>query len=586
MKLIRLPGLLAFIIIVALTSLLLLVTADHIILQGSKATLEKISGTQVDIATADLTLSPLGIDLSGIEITSSSDPMQNAVAVDQASFSLDTGNLLLRKVIVEDMLLSGVKTGTPRQRPGKIFSREDHRPGTAPKFLQEALLPSIQELDVREILENENLETLILAEQTRAEIEDRQVFWQQRLKELPDKPRITEYRRRLQKIKKTDTKDVQAVLKGTQDLNILKNDILNDINLLKTTRHDLQKDYATINSRVEQTKRAPANDIRRLKNKYGPSPGGAGNISRLIFGDKFATWTERTLTWYTKINPFLQKIRDDRQRAATSKPPRAKGLDVHFPEDNPLPDFLIRQARVSAVSDRGNLAGTISNITNQQPILGKPLEFSLSGTQTDQSKNFRFNGTIDRINPSAAKDIYSLDFTGYDIKDLKLTSGSLPLTLHDGLADIKAEAVIENGIFDAAIAIKARQTSFKAELDDQADEIYRSLAAAVGRISSFSLEAEIDGSPEDYAISISSDIDRILRQVVNNLLTEYKTRFEQELETAVMQKVSPSLEELDRKLDELEAVDKELADRLRLAEEILGDGIFKGISKGLNLLPF
>ncbi|MCA9467577.1 MAG: hypothetical protein KC643_19325, partial [Nitrospira sp.] len=61
------------------------------------------------------------------------------------------------------------------------------------------------------------------------------------------------------------------------------------------------------------------------------------------------------------------------------KPLRGKGVDVQFKEAHPLPDFLIRTTTVSVNLKMGDLAGTVRNITTDQPALGHPTTFTFSG---------------------------------------------------------------------------------------------------------------------------------------------------------------------------------------------------------------
>ena len=51
-------------------------------------------------------------------------------------------------------------------------------------------------------------------------------------------------------------------------------------------------------------------------------------------------------------------------------PLRGKGVDVRFPEYHPLPDLLIRAARVSVEIPAGTLTGQIRHITPDQDVLG------------------------------------------------------------------------------------------------------------------------------------------------------------------------------------------------------------------------
>ena len=112
---------------------------------------------------------------------------------------LDGLNLLRRKIIIEEMTLDGVRLGTPRATSGA--TRE------APIQEEESgmfsiTLPSLEVPDVKKILEQEDLETVRLIESLKADLKREKETWESRLKELPGKSQLAEYKKRVKNLKK------------------------------------------------------------------------------------------------------------------------------------------------------------------------------------------------------------------------------------------------------------------------------------------------------------------------------------------------------------------------------------------------
>ena len=63
-------------------------------------------------------------------------------------------------------------------------------------------LPSLEIPDVKNILEQEDLETIRLIETLKADLKLEKETWESRLNELPGKAKLAEYKQRVKKLKK------------------------------------------------------------------------------------------------------------------------------------------------------------------------------------------------------------------------------------------------------------------------------------------------------------------------------------------------------------------------------------------------
>ncbi len=581
-KFIRLPGLGAFAVIVLLIGGSVYLFADSLAAAAIKKSFSKVTGLEMKIAKTDLTFSPLGIKLDGIEISDPDHPSRGHLLIESSAFDLDPGKLLRRKAIINQMTADGVQQIKPSPAELMQARAEQLQPTQAEPVKEKRALPKMKKLDIEEIMRNEQLETLNIVSNTETEITARQAFWQQRLKELPDQPKLTEYQTRLQTIKQTDTRDLQAVLKATNDLKQIKNELESDIRLIQTTRTELSQEKGRLQKMIDKAKAAPANDIRRLQRKYSPSSQGVANISRLLFGDKIATWVKRGLDGYTAAAPYIKRMRQP-DKPVEAKPERAKGQFVRFKEHEPLPDFLIRNLQLSVIMTNGTLGGSIQNITARQEILGQPLTFSLTG-EDRQGISLQLDGSVDRTKPETARDAFSLKVDNYPLNDIEISAGSLPLTLERAAvaSTISGNRINEQIRADAATV--ASQAQFSSELPE-GDIIYGPIAEALLDIHSFSLNTTINGTFDDYKIDLSSDLDEILKRVGRRAMQAYSERFKQELSAAVEAKVKQPLEDLDQQLAEMAKVDQELAERLELIRALLGDDAFSNLLGGFKL-PF
>ena len=112
-------------------------------------------------------------------------------------------------------------------------------------------------------------------------------------------------------------------------------------------RTDFQKDSAQVKKLVANLKTLPQSDYERLRAKYSLDIKGGINILGMLLGDQIKYKIQKTLEYYKKISPYLNRGGAEEAKEEEIKYVRGKGLDIKFNEPEPFPDFLIRHAKLS-----------------------------------------------------------------------------------------------------------------------------------------------------------------------------------------------------------------------------------------------
>jgi len=189
-------GLIAFIVVLIVVMGAALLFVDDAIEGIIEITGTRLVGAKVELGAADLSISPLGLSLTGLQVTNPDAPMTNAVQVDRMALSMEDSKLLRRKMVVKEMTLDGVRLNTPRKRSGAISGKWAAPPVASKKAAREKFkFPSIEVPSVEEILQREKLHSLELIESLRTDLQMEKDQWQSRLVELPDKNKLGEYNR-------------------------------------------------------------------------------------------------------------------------------------------------------------------------------------------------------------------------------------------------------------------------------------------------------------------------------------------------------------------------------------------------------
>ncbi|MCD6569382.1 MAG: TIGR03545 family protein [Deltaproteobacteria bacterium] len=586
MKWIRWRGIVAFIGVLIILSGFWFFFIDGFIGRMIEKTGTRIIGARVDLDHADFSIFPAGLILTRLQVTDPDEPMKNAFEVARAAFSIDTVNLFRRKVIIDEMTLDGLEFDTPRKTSGALPSKVAVAPSVSKKVpIKEFKLPLFEVPDVQEILKREELQSLKLVESLRADIKKEKDNWQTRLQDLPDKKKVDKYKSRIDKVKSARKGDIEDILGALGEVKTIKKDLERDIRHIKGVQKEFEVSFTLLEKRLDQAVQAPKEDAYLLKEKYSLSPQGLGNISQIFFGPKVGQWVERTLVWYKRLKPVLERAKERKKDSEVVKPIRARGVDVRFKEHEPMPDFLIRQAKTSLQLSSGNLSGKIKNITPDQDVLGAPLSFAFSGDSLKGVQSVKISGTLDHVVPSSSKDTISLYAKGYQINDAVLSdSDKLPITLKKGLLNLDALIVISGEGFRAKGKARLKSAQLLVEVQDEANLLAASMRSALSEISGFTLHINVHGRPDKYDIHLTSDLDDVLKGAVSRLVQDQALQLERELNSAILEKVGEPLSELKVSLTELETIDGEITARLNQLNRLLGDISAKSILGDKKLL--
>jgi uncharacterized protein (TIGR03545 family) len=377
---------------------------------------------------------------------------------------------------------------------------------------------------------------------------------------------------------------VDALLGNVGEAVQLRKDVKSELDKIKGAREDLAKDLAGLKRRVDDAAAAPQADLKRLKEKYTLSAGGVANVAGALFGGEIGRWAKTSATWYERLQPMVANAGKG-SGPEQVKPLRGKGIDVKFRERQPLPDFLIRTARVSAEIPAGVLTGQVRQITTDQDVLGAPLTFEFTGDKLQQLKSVALRGEVNRVQPAHPRDMVTLNAQGYAVQRAVLSDNpKWPVVLDGASADVDVNAVVANGALDATVDSKLSGVRFSSGDHKAEGRVAEAIASALADVKAFHLGATITGTTQNPDVKVTSDLDAVLKNAVGKMMTEQAARLEADLKTAIAEKVNGPLEDLKKQLGAFGAVGDDLASRSDALNNLLNEKLnTKG--KGLKL-PF
>ena len=580
-KWLRWHGLIAFGVISISLFVLWFFLADLLVKRSIEKAGTRVVGAKVELAEADVHLSPLGITLKGLQVTNPDNPMSNAIEAGWIDFSLDTLNLLRRKIIIDTMVMEGVRFNTPRKISGAVtLQTRGKEPAAEAGSTEYAMpgFPSFKLPDIQEILAREKLETLDQIKQLKGEIEAVKTEWKKRLVNAPDQKTFEQYQTRAHKLQK-GTKDISGALGMANDVKKLQKDVSKDLDRLKDMQKDFTRDTDTLKKKLDQLQSLPQKDIHRILSTYNLSADGLGNVAQLLFGDKIGSTFRKTLFWYEKVKPFLTKVGPGDRQNTVEKPDRGTGVYVRFKETKPLPDLVARQVGISLIIPAGEIKGEIRQLSTDQALLGIPLEFNFSGHKLQGIQSINITGALDHIDPENSKDQVTVAVEQYRVKDFKLSaSDNLPITLKNGLADLNLTAVLNEDNLDADVRVAMDAAVFETGKKDGDDYFTKALHTALADVSKFSVNANVTGPLDKYKVKMTSDLDKVLKNTFDRQIKKLTNEFQDNLQAGILDKVKGPMSDTADGMSALDGITREISSRLSLGNDV-SNNLLKGLGQ-------
>ncbi len=571
-KIFRWQGIVAFAAVAGLAAAFWMIVIDGLVHRGVEKAGTSVVGAKVELSGADVSFFPLGVELRGLQVTDPDEPMTNAFEAGRMAFNLDPGELVFRRVIINEMSIEGMRFGTERKTSGALEKRkkESGEKKEKSRVAKEAdtLFSSVKMPDVKEILEKEQLRTVELSDKLQKDIKQKEEAWKKRIDELPDEKKIKGYEKRAKEIEKLAKAGFPSAIEAAARADKLQKDIDADLKSVKRAEKDLKNDLKALEADLKALKNAPSEDFNRLKNKYGLTSGGAINVSRVLLGPVVTRRLEQVLYLWEKYGVVSERVK--KARAGQEKrPERGKGINVTFPERRPLPRFLVYKAAATAEYRGSSFGGKILNICFNQPVLGRPMTFEFSGETLEWANAATVEGSIDRTKPETPVNTFKAVIQGYETRDLKLSGGgALPVEVSAGSADIDFNAVLKEGALD--VRADTRMSGLSMVLSDggkSLGSLSGPVSDALGRIKTARVSATARGSGSNYDLKITSDVDDQLRSAVEDVFREQAREFQQRLQAGVREQTDQYIKEAEGQLDGLRLKDAELD---RIDEQLNG----------------
>ena len=503
----------------------------------------QLNGAQVELESADFSLWPAGLELINLRITDAYNPMFNRFEAASINATLDSGRLLRRQVIIQELDIVEVRVNSSRTYSG---ATGDTYPTVNPGFDFSGLVPDVSLPDMDILLAD--AEQQIKSEITGIEkdIEIIEQRWRNNIEQLPSKDKVSEYRARWEKLSSASFMEKMLGAKK------LKDEVSNDLKVIKSFNKQLKNDRAFISEQITRIKELPSAQVDRMMEGRGLSDENIAFV-RSITGEQIDQWVNRARSVSESLSG----------EAAEIAPKRGQGRWVTFPEDNSLPKFLIRHGEFSGklqlAGSNMQVAGTLFNIAYPLEDSSQPASLTVTA-KDDGNASLLLEAVLDH-GEIDFNDRFNLEIVNLPFSEVSLSKGTKEsLMLKTATLNVMASGTVSDSTVSTNVVAKLSDPTLKAD-SAGATQSEQWVAETLNLLDSVDLQVDVSGALNDPTVHITSNLDKILAAGLKSQVSTQTNKFKKQFTDQLGQNTTNQLNGLSAKGDFLKDIQALLNDR-------------------------
>ncbi|MFC2073816.1 TIGR03545 family protein [Campylobacterota bacterium] len=514
---------------------------------GLEKSLSYTLQSEVNIDDFSSNLSDLDVKVSGVQIADKDQLTHNIVQIGSIGFDLAFGALMEKKVMIEDLKVDALAFGVLRETPAEPYHgtdkvvKEEVGSGSEGDTKASSASTPFTLPNVDDILAKESLKSIEEAQTLRKDIQATQEKWKKISGELNSSDDVDQIKAdaiALQKSLKGG--DVQKILSAKHDIDKIES----KVKKLKTKYANLQKEFntdkASLNKRISDLKNLPAQDVKRLKEKYSLSASGGANLIGTLVNNEVATYMKKALAYYEMLKPYI----NDAQESKTVKelePPRGQGRWIKYANLSNIPEVVIKNADINVIFEDDLLDVNMKDFSSNQKLYKKPMVINAD------AKGNAYKQIVANIVDDRREDEAKLTFDAKAAGVKTAESNMQTLVMKDMLTDATMKGEIVDGDIKARSLVQVKQASVQMPSQPFINDLLKA-------IKRFDVNIKVNGPVVKPSIAVNSDLDRQLSQGLKSMASKAGKDFEKELTSGVMKKVSSSNKGITADLGDIDSL--------------------------------
>lgn len=557
MKFIRWNFLIPTVIVIALITLFNILFFDVILKKAFISTGEMIFGAKVEIDDLKTSFTKVSLSMDGLRCADRNDYFKNLIDVDHITFDAKFTPILRKKLVIDEMTVSGLKWGTARKTSGQLppkkekkFDKKQKKDGKFAKLFESAKnkaneefnkLPAVEtfsqiesqikDFDVDKLIDKSNLQSVKEINKLSGEMQNKYKNYQTTFDNFKIEEKIEKTKNLINEISKTKVSSFDDITRTAKNIEELKNNKKELDNILKEL-DKAKKDVAGTLDLSKQIQDAINKDVDSVSDKLSVSNLNTRNISSMLVGRQ---WINRvdTVIYYMSL---IKKYMPEKDKEPVKE--RAKGRDVMFAQ-KAYPSLLISKINISGTTSKDKqgkaiaFAGSIRNVSSSPDMVAEPVTLDIRGNNGIQ--NLTVEGLFDHRGNNS-EDLLKVSMSGISGEVLNIPENDYLPLINTAAVKLSSRFELSNGKFSCGADMSVKDIKEK-DLSVIKGNI-KYLAEITNTIKSFNIEAKAKSEDNgSLSFDVKSDIDRKISDAVSKLFSskvaEAKSKVKEEINKIV-----------------------------------------------------
>lgn len=523
MKLIRWWGLASFVALLILFSLAWYLLAPGIIASSIEKTGSEALGAQLEIGEVELSLFPVSVEINQLAATDPDQPMQNLFESEKIVFSIDSEALLWKKIVIDELQISGIKTATARERSGALPG--GRKSTQAIQQLGEIKLPEVTQETINSMLEEADLITLKRIQTLKQTQQRLTQEWREDLDKKALEERINTLRSTYKKLSERAKENKLNLLKDRKEWKKLKKSIDTERQRLASLSNKLKQDKATLGTQLKQVKQGPKDDLNAIMQRLGVAGGVDGLLDRYL-GPQYTPWVKKLLSIVKQVKPANSS--QEQQQGAIEV-----GKKVYFTDNNIFPEVLIKKVILNGKDSNWQLDGKGANLAYLPWLSQQPALLNLSAKGSGEA-SMKLSSNWSSPNQMLTKLNSQVD--NWAIKSMPLMQtqeGAWLLNSGRLSATINTQLTLDNIDFKMALNINKPALQAPENINDW----QQTLAQSINNEPQINLVLEANGDINQPQITIKSNIEKLFQNAIGEKVKQKAEKLKEKVRTSLNQKI-------------------------------------------------
>jgi uncharacterized protein (TIGR03545 family) len=557
MKLIRWWGLVAFFGILVLLGLTWYLVAPILIKNTIQDVGSEALGAKVEISNVELSLFPVSVAINQLKAADPDQPMQNIIESEQIKFSIDTGSLLWKKIVIDEMVLTGVKTATTRKESGAL--KGGRQTTQAIENAIDVILPDMSNINVGELVDKADLITLKRIDALKANQAKLKQEWQTALDKEAFEQRVATIKSEYERLENRAKKNKLNLIKDRKDWKKLKQSIDTERKQIASLSGKLQDDKKSLSNQFKSVKNGPNDDMQAIMNNMGVANGVEGLVDKYL-GPQYTPWVTKAVELAKSFKPSDTQSTQEQQQAALQV-----GKKVIFNDQHIYPEILVKKIKLGGSNKGWELDGKGFDLGYLPWLTGNPakLDIDLGGKgkaklsivsdwASAQKMSTKLNSSV------TSWPLESMQFMQTEAGNWTLTSGNLT-------ANIDGELTLEKINLTATFSIGAP----KLAVPENISGWQKSLATSINNEQKIDFKLTANGSITDPKIKLDTSVEKLFKQAIGDKVKNEAAKLKGKVKQSITDKVGDisSLENFNENFDQWKS---QMGEKDKLLENLLG----------------